>query len=185
MALTALTLDSAGLAAEIRYLPSPNFDDRPADAVVDLLVVHNISLPPGEFGGPGIVDLFMNRLDPAAHPYYGGIAHLQVSAHFLVRRDGELIQFVACAKRAWHAGESTWRGRDRCNDYSLGIELEGADDQPFADIQYGQLARLVEMLHVAYPGLEIVGHSDIAPGRKTDPGPCFDWPRLWELVGPA
>lgn len=185
MALTALTLDSAGLAAKIRYLPSPNFDERPADAVIDLLVIHNISLPPGEFGGPGIIDLFMNRLDPAAHPYYRGVAHLRVSAHFLVRRDGELIQFVACTKRAWHAGESTWRGRARCNDYSIGIELEGADEQPFADIQYGQLARLVKALQTAYPELEIVGHSDIAPARKTDPGPCFDWPRLRELVRPA
>jgi AmpD protein len=182
MALTDLRIDSAGLAAGIRYLPSPNSDARPAQAVIDLLVIHNISLPPGEFGGPGIIDLFMNRLDPAAHPYYRGIAHLKVSAHFLVRRDGELIQFVPCAKRAWHAGESTWRGRERCNDFSIGIELEGADDQPFADIQYEQLAHLTRALQATYPGLEIIGHSDIAPARKTDPGPCFDWPRLRELV---
>lgn len=178
----SLTIDAAGVAAGIRYLPSPNCDERPAGAAIDLLVIHNISLPPGEFGGPGIVDLFMNRLDPGAHPYYRGIAHLQVSAHFLVRRDGELIQFVPCARRAWHAGESTWRGRDRCNDYSIGIELEGADEQAFADIQYEQLARLTRALQIAYPGFEIVGHSDIAPARKTDPGPCFDWPRLRELL---
>jgi N-acetyl-anhydromuramoyl-L-alanine amidase len=180
-----LTIDSAGLAAGIRYLASPNFDERPADVAIDLIVIHNISLPPGEFGGPGIIDLFMNRLDPAVHPYYRGIAHLKVSAHFLVRRDGELIQFVPCAKRAWHAGESTWRGRKRCNDYSIGIELEGVDDQPFADIQYEQLARLTQALQTAYSALDIVGHSDIAPARKTDPGPCFDWARLHELMRPA
>ena len=184
MTLPDLRIDSAGFAAGIRYLPSPNSDARPAEAVIDLLVIHNISLPPGEFGGPGIIDLFMNRLDPAAHPYYREIAHLKVSAHFLVRRDGELIQFVPCAQRAWHAGESAWRGRGRCNDYSIGIELEGADDQTFSNIQYEQLARLTRVLQAAYPGLEIVGHSDIAPARKTDPGPCFDWPRLRELVRP-
>ncbi len=181
----SLTIDSTGIAAGIRYLPSPNCDERPADAAIDLLVIHNISLPPGEFGGPGIIDLFMNRLDPAAHPYYRGIAHLKVSAHFLVRRDGEMIQFVPCAKRAWHAGESAWRGRERCNDYSIGIELEGADDQSFTDCQYEKLACLTRALQTAYPSLDIVGHSDIAPARKTDPGPCFNWSRLRELVRPA
>ena len=125
----------------------------------------------------------MNRLDPSAHPYYATIAQLRVSAHFLVRRDGELIQFVPCAKRAWHAGESAWRGRLRCNDFSVGVELEGADDQPFADIQYAELAPLITALQRAYGALEIVGHSDIAPARKTDPGPCFDWQRLRPLVG--
>jgi N-acetyl-anhydromuramoyl-L-alanine amidase len=181
----SLTIDSTGLAAGVRYLPSPNFDERPARTAIDLIVIHNISLPPGEFGGPGIIDLFMNRLDPAAHPYYRAIAQLKVSAHFLVRRDGELIQFVPCAKRAWHAGESMWRGRGRCNDYSIGIELEGADDLPFADIQYAELARLTQALQTAYSRLEIVGHSDIAPARKTDPGPCFSWARFRELVRPA
>ena len=178
-----LQLDTDGVAAGIRFLPSPNCDERPAGAALELLVVHNISLPPGEFGGDGIVDLFMNRLDPSAHPYYATIAQLRVSAHFLVRRDGELIQFVPCAKRAWHAGESAWRGRSRCNDFSVGVELEGADDQPFADIQYAELAPLITALQRAYGALEIVGHSDIAPARKTDPGPCFDWQRLRRLIG--
>ena len=178
-----LQLDTDGVAAGIRFLPSPNCDERPAGAAPELLVIHNISLPPGEFGGDGIVDLFMNRLDPSAHPYYATIAQLRASAHFLVRRDGELIQFVPCAKRAWHAGESAWRGRSRCNDFSVGVELEGADDQPFADIQYAELAPLITALQRAYGALEIVGHSDIAPARKTDPGPCFDWQRLRRLIG--
>jgi len=178
-----LQLDTDGVAAGIRFLPSPNCDERPAGAAPELLVIHNISLPPGEFGGDGIIDLFMNRLDPSAHPYYATIAQLRVSAHFLVRRDGELIQFVPCAKRAWHAGESAWRGRSRCNDFSVGVELEGADDQPFADIQYAKLAPLITALQRAYGALEIVGHSDIAPARKTDPGPCFDWQRLRRLIG--
>jgi len=178
-----LQLDTDGVAAGIRFLPSPNCDERPAGAAPELLVIHNISLPPGEFGGDGIIDLFMNRLDPSAHPYYATIAQLRVSAHFLVRRDGELIQFVPCAKRAWHAGESAWRGRSRCNDFSVGVELEGADDQPFADIQYAELAPLITALQRAYGALEIVGHSDIAPARKTDPGPCFDWQRLRRLIG--
>ena len=178
-----LKLDTDGVAAGIRFLPSPNCDERPAGAAPELLVIHNISLPPGEFGGDGIIDLFMNRLDPSAHPYYGTIAQLRVSAHFLVRRDGELIQFVPCAKRAWHAGEWAWRGRSRCNDFSVGVELEGADDQPFADIQYAELAPLITALQSAYGALEIVGHSDIAPARKTDPGPCFDWQRLRRLIG--
>jgi len=178
-----LQLDTDGVAAGIRFLPSPNCDERPAGVALELLVVHNISLPPGEFGGDGIIDLFMNRLDPSAHPYYATIAQLRVSAHFLVRRDGELIQFVPCAKRAWHAGASAWRGRSRCNDFSVGVELEGADDQPFADIQYAELAPLITALQRAYGALEIVGHSDIAPARKTDPGPCFDWQRLRRLIG--
>ena len=178
-----LQLDTDGVAAGIRFLPSPNCDERPAGAALELIVIHNISLPPGEFGGDGIIDLFMNRLDPSAHPYYATIAQLRVSAHFLVRRDGELIQFVPCAKRAWHAGESAWRGLSRCNDFSVGVELEGADDQPFADIQYAELAPLITALQSAYGALEIVGHSDIAPARKTDPGPCFDWQRLRRLIG--
>jgi AmpD protein len=161
-----------------RYIASPNCDARPADAQVELVVVHNISLPPGEFGGPGIVDLFLNRLDPAAHAYYENIAHLRVSAHFLIRRDGEVIQFVPCAQRAWHAGVSHWRGRERCNDFSVGIELEGADDILFEDVQYARLAALIAAIRKRYPIVDVVGHSDIAPGRKTDPGGAFDWKRL-------
>jgi len=178
----SLTVDPSGLVAQIRYIHSPNCDERPAGTAIDLLVVHSISLPPGEFGGPGIVDLFTNRLDPAAHPYYREIAGLRVSAHFLIRRDGEFIQFVPCGKRAWHAGESTWRGRDRCNDFSIGIELEGTDKDPFADVQYQRLAHLTDTLQKAYALADIVGHSDIAPVRKTDPGPYFDWPRFRDLL---
>lgn len=177
-----LTIEPSGLIAGLRYIPSPNCDERPAGAAVELLVIHNISLPPGEFGGPGIVDLFTNQLDGAAHPYYREIAQLRVSAHFLIRRDGELIQFVPVGKRAWHAGESSWRGRDRCNDYSIGIELEGTDDTPFADIQYERLAQLTNALQAVYALAGIVGHSDIAPARKTDPGPSFDWPRYRGLL---
>jgi AmpD protein len=157
---------------------SPNCDDRPADARIELIVVHNISLPPGEFGGSGIVDLFLNRLQPAAHPYYAGIAHLRVSAHFLIRRDGAVVQFVPCVRRAWHAGVSSWRGRSRCNDFSLGIELEGTDDLPYEDAQYERLRALAGALRDAYPIVDITGHADIAPGRKTDPGPAFDWLKI-------
>jgi len=169
--------DTVGTVAGMRQIASPNFDERPAGVAIELLVIHNISLPPGEFGGPGIIDLFTNRLDPDGHPYYRAIADRRVSAHFLIRRDGESIQFVPCAKRAWHAGESAWRGRDRCNDFSIGIELEGADDQPFTDVQYERLIALTQALRTTYAISDIVGHSDIAPARKTDPGPCFDWPR--------
>ena len=161
-----------------RRVPSPNCDERPPDAAVQLAVVHAISLPPNEFGGPGIVRLFTNCLDPAAHPYFREIHGLRVSAHFLVRRDGELIQFVPCSRRAWHAGASSWRGRDNCNDFSIGIELEGCDQLPFEDAQYVTLNRLLAELRRRYPIAAVVGHSDIAPGRKTDPGPCFDWRRL-------
>lgn len=166
----------------MRYLPSPHCDERPAGCAVELLVIHNISLPPGEFGGPGIIDLFMGRLDSGAHPYYATIAGLRVSAHFLIRRDGEVIQFVPCEKRAWHAGASSWRGRERCNDFSLGIELEGADETPFENAQYGALGALTRALQGRYPIADIVGHCEIAPGRKTDPGPHFDWPRFRMLV---
>ncbi len=152
---------------------------------IELLVIHNISLPPGEFGGPGIVELFTNRLDPRAHPYYREIQGRKVSSHFLIRRDGELIQFVPCARRAWHAGQSEWRGRSPCNDFSVGVELEGADDQPFDACQYAVLADLTRALERAYPIVEYVGHSDIATphGRKTDPGPQFDWARFRGLIG--
>jgi len=180
----AWSLDEAGLLPAAHYLPSPNCDDRPAGAVIELLVVHNISLPPGEFGGQGIIELFTNRLDPHAHPYYRQIADAKVSSHFLIRRDGGLIQFVPCSRRAWHAGQSEWRGRSRCNDFSIGVEIEGTDDRAFADSQYAMLARLASAILTRYPIQDCVGHSDIAtpPGRKTDPGPHFDWPRFRAML---
>lgn len=144
--------------------------------------MHAISLPPGVFGGAAIADLFLNRLDTTAHPYYAGLADLRVSAHFVIRRDGACTQFVPCLKRAWHAGESYWRGRARCNDFSIGIELEGSDEVAFEDAQYDALARLTRALKSAYPIADVVGHSDIAPGRKTDPGPQFDWLRYRKLI---
>ncbi len=162
----------------VRYEASPNCDARPLEARIELIVLHNISLPPRVFGGSGIVDLFLNRLPPDVHPYYAGIAHLRVSAHFLIRRDGELVQFVSCAQRAWHAGVSSWRGRERCNDFSIGIELEGTDDIPFEDAQYQRLCALVALLRERYPVVDVTGHADIAPGRKTDPGPAFDWEKI-------
>jgi len=168
-------LDSNGVLAGAAQAPSPNFDERPDDAPITLLVVHNISLPPGEFGGDAIVRLFTNVLDFSAHPFYETLRALKVSAHFLIRRDGSLIQFVPCTKRAWHAGTSKWCGRERCNDFSIGVELEGADDQAYPEQQYGRLAELAVALRRHYPITDIVGHADIAPGRKTDPGPAFDW----------
>ncbi len=183
----AWSLDPAGLLAAARYVPSANCDDRPTGAEIELLVVHNISLPPGQFGGPGIIELFTNRLDPNVHPYYRQIADARVSSHFLIRRDGELIQFVPCSRRAWHAGQSEWHGRGRCNDFSIGVEVEGSDDQVFADAQYATLARLASVLLGKYPIRDLVGHSDIAtpPGRKTDPGPHFDWSRFRRLCASA
>jgi N-acetyl-anhydromuramoyl-L-alanine amidase len=178
-----LIIDEAGLIAACRYISSPNCDERPTGGAIDLLVIHSISLPPGEFGGPGIINLFTNRLDPDAHAYFREIADVKVSSHFLIRRDGDLIQFVACRKRAWHAGESNWKGRDRCNDFSIGIELEGTDDRAFGDAQYGVLAELTRVLQAAYPITGIVGHADIAPTRKTDPGRHFDWLRYRALLG--
>lgn len=168
-------ITAEGLIPGVRYVASPNCDARPADARIELIVVHGISLPPGVFGGEAILDLFLNRLAPEDHPYYAGIAHLRVSSHFLIRRDGELVQFVCCAQRAWHAGVSSWRGRERCNDFSVGIELEGADDVPYEDAQYARLRMLIDALRARYPIADVVGHCDIAPGRKTDPGPAFDW----------
>lgn len=177
-------VDAAGWLDAARHVSSPNFDERPDAAEPTLLVVHNISLPPGEFGGSGVIDLFLNRLDRDAHPYYRDIADLRVSSHFLVRRDGELIQFVSCAMRAWHAGQSQWHGRTRCNDFSLGVELEGTDDLPYTDRQYDTLAALAQALCAHYPLSAIAGHADIAtpPGRKTDPGPAFDWNRVEALL---
>ena len=142
------------------------------------MVVHAISLPPGRYGGDAIERLFTNRLDPAAHPYFRGIAHLKVSSHFLIRRDGDLVQFVPVARRAWHAGLSSWRGRARCNDFSVGIELEGSERSPFASVQYRRLRELVRALRRRLPIRDIAAHSDVAPGRKTDPGAHFDWARL-------
>ena len=170
--------DRDGWLRGARRVESPNHDARPDGMVVSMLVVHAISLPPDEFGGDGILRFFTNTLDPAEHPYYAQIASLRVSAHFLIRRSGELIQFVSCERRAWHAGVSSWKGRDRCNDYSIGVELEGCDDRPFEEAQYVQLNRLMEGLCKRYGIETVVGHADIAPGRKTDPGPSFDWSRL-------
>lgn len=157
---------------------SPNYDARPADEIVSLLVIHAISLPPDCFGGPGVRQLFLNCLDPSEDPFYAEIQHLRVSAHYFIRRTGELIQFVPPEARAWHAGASSWRGRERCNDFSIGIELEGCDTLPFEPVQYHVLADLLDDLCRRFPVADIVGHSDIAPGRKTDPGPCFEWQRL-------
>lgn len=171
-------VEDSGWLVSARRIESPNCDDRPEGVATELVVIHNISLPPGQFGGAGILDLFSNRLDPAAHPYYETIKDLRVSAHFLIRRDGELIQFVSCDQRAWHAGLSSWRGRERCNDFSVGIELEGTDDAPFTEAQYDRLNALLGALYRRYPVTDVVGHSDIAPGRKTDPGPYFDWERV-------
>lgn len=168
-------LRDTGLVPGLRRIPSTNRDARPADAAIELLVIHNISLPPGEFGGNGIIELFTNRLDPAAHPYYAEIAPLRVAAHFLIRRDGSAIQFVSCLQRAWHAGESSWKGREGCNDFSVGIELEGTDDLPYTPAQYARLISLSQLLIRAYPIRHAAGHNDIAPNRKTDPGPNFNW----------
>jgi len=172
------SLDIAGLCAAATWRPSPHFDARPEEAEISLLVIHNISLPPGQFGGPWIDDLFLGRLDPEAHPFFREIEGLRVSSHFLIRRDGELVQYVPTELRAWHAGASSWKGRERCNDFSIGVELEGADDVPFAEPQYERLALLVPALTARYGALDLAGHSDIAPGRKTDPGPWFEWERL-------
>ena len=163
---------------------SSHFDQRPEGAEVDLLVIHNISLPPGQFGGPYITDLFMGCLDPRQDPFFEQIYRLRVSAHCLIRRDGEVIQYVNFNHRAWHAGVSNYHGRERCNDFSIGIELEGTDDIPYTKQQYQQLVSLVIKLRETYPLIEdnIVGHSDIAPGRKTDPGPSFDWQYFKQLL---
>jgi len=162
----------------MRIVDSPNQDARPPGVEISLVVIHSISLPPGEYGGEHIERLFTNRLDPAAHPYFREVHALKVSAHFLIRRDGEVVQFVPVERRAWHAGASAWRGRSRCNDFSVGIELEGADDAPFEDAQYRELAALIARLAASVPLQAIAAHSEIAPGRKTDPGTRFDWTRL-------
>jgi AmpD protein len=177
-----MILGADGRIRGCRQVESPNQDERPEGTPVSLLVLHSISLPPGAYGGEAIERLFTNRLDPAAHPYFAEIAALQVSAHFLVRRDATLVQFVPLQRRAWHAGLSCWRARERCNDFSIGIELEGTDDSAFAAAQYASLADLIALLRAALPLRAIAAHSDVAPGRKTDPGAGFDWPRLLALL---
>jgi AmpD protein len=176
---------ASGWLIPVRRVESPNCDPRPPGVETDLIVVHGISLPPGEFGGPWIDRLFCNTLPPEAHPYFAQIWEMKVSTHVLIDRKGELTQYVPFNLRAWHAGPSSYAGRDACNDFSIGIELEGTDSSVYEERQYHVLAHLIVLLCRAYPTLSpsrLVGHSDIAPGRKTDPGPAFDWPRLRTLV---
>ncbi len=184
-----LTIDaSTGLLARVRQVLTPHYDERPAGTAPELIVVHGISLPPGEFGGPWIDRLFTGTLPAEAHPYFREICGRRVSAHALIRRDGEIVQYVPFEARAWHAGKSEYRGRSGCNDFSIGIELEGTDDTPYAEAQYGALAALTAALLATYGSLSaeaIVGHSDVAPGRKTDPGPLFDWAHFHALVKDA
>ncbi|AKJ27741.1 1,6-anhydro-N-acetylmuramyl-L-alanine amidase AmpD [Caldimonas brevitalea] len=161
-----------------RRVASPNFGPRPLAAAIDLVVIHSISLPPGRYGGPEIEQLFTNRLDWNAHPYFEQIRGIEVSSHFVIRRDGELIQFVSCDDRAWHAGRSTFQGRENCNDYSIGVELEGLEDHPFTGPQYVALVSLLTALRDHYPIEHVAGHEHIAPGRKRDPGSAFDWSAL-------
>jgi AmpD protein len=175
----------SGLVDTAEFISSPNCDERPENTVIDLVVIHNISLPPGEFGGSWIDRFFCNRLDPSAHDYFAEICDMQVSAHLLIKRDGSLVQYVPFNQRAWHAGESSFRDRKNCNDFSIGIELEGTDEIPYEDAQYQALAEVIRQLRAIYPEIQsdhILGHCDIAPGRKTDPGPVFDWVRLRSLI---
>ena len=177
-----MKLDPSGnRLLDARQVASPNCDERPAGCEISLIVIHGISLPPGEYGGPEIDRFFTNALEAAAHPYFAEIAHLQVSSHLLIRRDGEVVQYVPFLKRAWHAGESSYDGREACNDFSIGIELEGQDDEAYAAVQYQRLAEVVRCLVGNFPELSadhVAGHCDIAPQRKTDPGPAFDWTQL-------
>jgi len=179
----AFQIDSKGWLAGARHIPSPNYDDRPPNTAIDMVVVHSISLPPGQFGGDGVERFFTNRCDPAVHPCFEELRHFKLSAHFFVRRDGEIIQFVSCLDRAFHAGVSAWKGRERCNDFSIGIELEGGDFWPYEDAQYLALNALLGAIRAAYPIVHVVGHCDIAPERKTDPGPYFDWQRVAIAAG--
>ncbi len=183
---TSLRVDAiTGRLLGVRYVDSPNHDARPPGNDPELIVVHGISLPPAEYGGPWIDRLFTNELPRDAHPYFAKIAGLTVSSHLLIRREGEIVQYVPFHRRAWHAGASQYCGRERCNDFSIGIELEGSDDAPYEPMQYRKLAEVIRALCRAYPTLSserIAGHSDIAPGRKTDPGPAFDWKRLHALL---
>ena len=184
--MTKLSIDDAGWLESAETVPSPNFDSRPDEAKIRLIVVHGISLPPGEYGGGHIQNFFCNCLDSGAHDYFATICDMRVSAHCLIERSGKIVQFVSFLDRAWHAGVSQWRGETACNDFSIGIELEGCDDQPYEASQYASLAALVTVLRSRYPEIAadaLAGHSDIAPGRKTDPGPAFDWSRLEGLLG--
>lgn len=181
----SVTIDAQGWLAGVRRVASPNCDERPDPQDISLLVIHGISLPPGRFGGHWIDALFTNTLDPHAHPYFETIAALRVSAHLCIRRDGSMTQYVPFARRAWHAGVSSYGGRERCNDFSIGIELEGTDERPYTARQYARLVAVTRKLLDAYPRLQpahIVGHSDVAPGRKTDPGASFDWARFRALL---
>jgi AmpD protein len=173
---------------DARQRASPNFDERPADCELSLIVIHGISLPPGEYGGPEIDRFFTNTLDTEAHPYFSEIAHLRVSSHLLIRRDGEVVQYVPFLKRAWHAGQSSYDGCEACNDFSIGIELEGQDEEAYAAVQYQRLAEVIHCLNDAFPDLStqrVAGHCDIAPHRKTDPGPAFDWAQLRQQLAVA
>lgn len=175
----------SGLIEQARQVASVHYDERDNEDDIDLLVVHNISLPPNQFGGPYIDQLFCGDLDPNEHEYFKEIAELKVSSHLLIRRDGELVQYVPLHKRAWHAGVSSFAGRERCNDFSIGIELEGADDIPYEKIQYQVLSRVTRLIEQAYPKItqqRITGHCHIAPGRKTDPGPAFDWEYYYQQL---
>lgn len=177
----ASELRNSGYFSNARWCASPNYNDRPPGRKPSLLVVHNISLPPGQFSGDAIEQFFCNQLDPTAHPYFQTIADQKVSSHLLIRRDGSVIQFVSLLKRAWHAGRSSFEGEDECNDFSIGVELEGTDDTPYTDSQYNSLTEFSVLVMAAWPEItphRITGHSDIAPGRKTDPGPAFDWSRF-------
>lgn len=181
----ASELRTSGHLPSARWCPTPNYGPRPDAEDISLLVVHNISLPPEQFGGSHIEDFFCNRLDTSVHPYFEEIGQMTVSSHLLIRRDGEVLQFVSLRDRAWHAGRSVFCGREECNDYSIGIELEGADHIPYTDAQYQKLAEVARKIRTAWPAItedRITGHSDIAPGRKTDPGPAFDWPRFRQLL---
>jgi len=175
-----LSTDGAWLV-EARRVLSPNYDARPPECEISLIVVHGISLPPGEYTGAWIDEFFTNRLDGSAHPYFAEIEGMRVSSHLLIRRDGALVQYVPFTDRAWHAGKSCYRNREDCNDFAVGIELEGSDDEPYEEIQYRRLADVIALLRDRFPGIgtqDVVGHSDIAPGRKSDPGPAFDWNKL-------
>jgi AmpD protein len=183
--MTNLCIDDAGWLQSVEVFRSPNFDSRPDNTQIKLVVVHGISLPPGEYGGGHIQQFFCNNLEPQLHPYFESICSMTVSAHCLVERDGNIIQFVSFVDRAWHAGVSEWRGEPACNNFSVGIELEGCDDQSYTDAQYSSLAKLIAVLRSKYPEIDadaITGHSDIAPARKTDPGPAFEWGTLKEYL---
>lgn len=178
-----MRLDETGMLLGAESIPSPNCDARPEGIEISLIVIHNISLPPGEFGGRGVFELFTNTLDANAHPFYASIAHLRVSSHFYIDRSGKVFQFVPTVKRAWHAGASQWQGREKCNDFSIGIELEGTDHVPFTENQYDSLKSVSLAILEKHPSCTLAGHSDIAPGRKTDPGPFFDWKRYLFSIG--